>query len=83
MRFELRSHFVSRLSLIVQVNVVLNSTVVVDGDSHFDNLCSIVIFRVKVSGYSQRLVSCIMSDSKGVVTTLDSVTPEKPSMVLP
>ena len=39
-RFELRSHFVSRLSLIVQVNVVLNSTVVVDGDSHFDNLCS-------------------------------------------
>ena len=29
----------SRLSLIVQVNVVLISTVVVDSDGHFDNLC--------------------------------------------
>ena len=31
-RFEPRSHFKSRLSLIVQVNVVLNRTVIVDTD---------------------------------------------------
>ena len=31
-RFEPRSHFKSRLSLIVRVNVVLNMTVVVDSD---------------------------------------------------
>ena len=31
-RFEPRSHFKSRLSLIVQVNIVLNRTVVVDSD---------------------------------------------------
>ena len=31
-RFEPRSHFKGRLSLIVRVNVVLNSTVVVDSD---------------------------------------------------
>ena len=37
----------SRLSLIARVNVVLNRTVVVDSDLHFDNLCGIVIFRVK------------------------------------
>ena len=30
--FEARSHFMSRLSMIVRVNVVLNRTVVVDGD---------------------------------------------------
>ena len=39
-RFEPRSHFKSRLSLLVQVNVVLNRTVVVDSDWRFDNLCS-------------------------------------------
>ena len=33
------SHFKSRLSLIVQVNVVLNRTAVVDSDRRFDNLC--------------------------------------------
>ena len=38
-RLEPRSHFKSRLSLIVLVNVVLNRTVVVDGDWRFDNLC--------------------------------------------
>ena len=38
-RFEPRSHFKSRLSLIVRVNVVLNRTVVVDSDWRFDNLC--------------------------------------------
>ena len=38
-RFELRSHFKSRLSLIVRVNVVLNRTVVANSDWHFDNLC--------------------------------------------
>ena len=31
-RFEPKSHFKSRLSLIVRVNVVLNRTVVVDSD---------------------------------------------------
>ena len=31
-RFEPRSHFKIRLSLIVQVNIVLNRTVVVDSD---------------------------------------------------
>ena len=31
-RFEPRSHFKSRLSLILRVNVVLNRTVVVDSD---------------------------------------------------
>ena len=31
-RFEPRSHFKSRLSLIVRVNVALNRTVVVDND---------------------------------------------------
>ena len=30
--FEPRSHFKSRLSLIVRLNLVLNRTVVVDGD---------------------------------------------------
>ena len=39
-RFEPRSHFKSRLSLIVRVNVVLNRTVVVvDSDWRFDKLC--------------------------------------------
>ena len=38
-RFEPRSHFKSRLSLIVRVNVVLNRTVAVDSYWRFDNLC--------------------------------------------
>ena len=38
-RFEPRSHFKSRLSLIVRVNVVLNRTVVVDSDWRFEDLC--------------------------------------------
>ena len=38
----------SRLSMIVQVNVVLNMTVVVHSDRHFST-CAVVIFRVKVS----------------------------------
>ena len=37
-RFEPRSHFKSRLGLIVRVNVGLNSTIVVDSDWRFDNL---------------------------------------------
>ena len=45
-RFEPKSHFISRLSMIVRVNVVLNRTVVVDSDWRFDNL---YIFSVKVS----------------------------------
>ena len=38
-RFEPRSHFKSRLSLIAWVNVVLNRTVVVHSDWSFNNLC--------------------------------------------
>ena len=38
-RFEPRTHFKSTLCLIVRVNVILNSTVVVDIDWRFDNLC--------------------------------------------
>ena len=34
-----KSHFISRLSVIVRVNVVLNRTVV-DSDGRFDNLLS-------------------------------------------
>ena len=30
-KFEPRSHFISRFSMIVRVNVVLNRTVMVDG----------------------------------------------------
>ena len=37
-RFEPRSHFKSRLSLIVRLNVVLNRTVVVDSDWRFGDL---------------------------------------------
>ena len=48
-RFESRGHFISRLRTIARVNVVLNKTVVVDSDWSFDNLCPVVIFRVKVS----------------------------------
>ena len=36
--FEPRGHFLSRLSMIVGVNVVLNRTVLVDSDWRFDNL---------------------------------------------
>ena len=38
-RFEPSSHFKSRLSLIVRVNVTLNRPVVVDSDGRFENLC--------------------------------------------
>ena len=38
-RFEPRSHFKSRLSLIVRMNVVLNRTVVDSDCTRFDNLC--------------------------------------------
>ena len=31
-RFEPRSHFISSVSMIIRVNVVLNRTVVVDSD---------------------------------------------------
>ena len=37
--FEPRSHFKTRLSLIVRLNVVLNRTVVVESDWRFNNLC--------------------------------------------
>ena len=38
-RFEPGSHFIRRLSIIIRVNIVLNRTVVVDGDWRFNNLC--------------------------------------------
>ena len=38
-RFEPRSHLKNRLSLTVQVNVVLNRNVAVDSDWRFDNQC--------------------------------------------
>ena len=38
-RFEPRSHFKSRSSLIIRVNIAPNRTVVVDSDWCFDNLC--------------------------------------------
>ena len=41
--FEPRSHFESRLTLIVGVNVVLDRTVVVDSDWRFDNQIIIII----------------------------------------
>ena len=49
--FEPRTHFKSRLSLIIRVNVVLNRTVVVDSVTVTDvsKTCKVVIFRVKVS----------------------------------
>ena len=43
-----RSHFKSRLILIVRVNVVLNRTVVVDS-ADVSTTCAEVILRVKVS----------------------------------
>ena len=47
-RFQPRSYLIRRLSMIVRVNIVLNRTVV-DCVWRFDNLCAVVIFRVKVS----------------------------------
>ena len=37
-RCESRGHFISRLRMIVRVNIVMNRTVV-DSDWSFDNLC--------------------------------------------
>ena len=50
-RFESKGHFISELSMIVRVNVVLNRTVVVDSNSGFA-----VILRVKVSCRYQTLL---------------------------
>ena len=62
-RFEPRSHFRSRLSLIVRVNVVLNRTVVVDSD--VSTTCAVVIFRVKVS--------CITSVNGIILSVIDLI----------
>ena len=43
-RFDPRSHFISRLSMIVRVNVVVNRTVVVDSNQRFDNLCGSLLY---------------------------------------
>ena len=40
-RFEPRSHFISRLSMIVRVNIVLNRTVVADGVQSFSGQLTI------------------------------------------
>ena len=58
-RFEPRSHFKSRLSLIVRVNVVPNRTVVVDSDWRFDNLCWIV-----ANSYQRRTNDLLTRSSK-------------------
>ena len=59
--FLVRSHFISRLSMIVWVNVVLNRTV--------STTCVVVIFRAQVS--------CITSvDGSVIVTLLNSSTME-------
>ena len=50
-KFEPRSHFISRLSMIVCVNVVLN----VDSDWRFDNLCSIHLLSDSEDEYYYRL----------------------------
>ena len=47
--FEPRSHFKSRLSWNVGVNVVLNRTVVKLTVTDVSTTCVVVIFRVKVS----------------------------------
>ena len=53
-RFEARSHFISRLSMLVRVNVVQNRAVVVDSDWRFDNLSGShlqsqsVLFRIRL-----------------------------------
>ena len=47
-RFEPRSHFISRLSLIFRVNVVLNRTVLLTVND-VSTTCAVVIFRVKVN----------------------------------
>ena len=39
-KLKIKWSIISKLSMIVRVNVVLNRTVVVDSDSHFNNLCS-------------------------------------------
>ena len=39
-RFEPSSHFISSLSMIIRVSVVLNRTVVADSDWRYRNLCS-------------------------------------------
>ena len=48
-RFEPRSHFKSRLSLIVQLNVVLNRTVVVDSIGFVVNAYGDIFFFKNVS----------------------------------
>ena len=49
-RFEPRSHFKSRLSLIIRLNVVLNRTVLLLLTvTDVSTTCVVVIFRVKVS----------------------------------
>ena len=48
-RFEPRSHFKSRLSLIIWVNVVLNRTVVVDSD--VSTICAVVMQHATLSQY--------------------------------
>ena len=39
-KLKIKWSIISKLSMIVWVNVVLNRTVVVDSDWHFNNLCS-------------------------------------------
>ena len=52
-RFQPRSHFISRLAMIVVVNIILKRTVVVDTEWYFDNLCG---SHLHVSWWYQTLV---------------------------
>ena len=55
-RFEPRSHFISRLSLIIRVNIFLNRTVFVDSDWRFDNLSSSHLQSQKCQSVSTKTV---------------------------
>ena len=55
-RFEPRSHFKSRLSLIIRVNIVLNRTVFVDSDWRFDNLSGSLLQSQKRQSLSTKTV---------------------------
>ena len=68
-RFEPRSHFKSRLSLIVRVNVVLNKTVVVDIIIYYnncDNNDNINIINTKSTNMGLSMMQRILQIDGGV-----------------
>ena len=62
--------FMSRLSMIVRVNVVLNRTVVVDSDGRFDDLCGSILgshaFYAFFSGHGTYLCRSVSGGSLGL-----------------